>query len=155
MSMFYLDTSAIVKRYFPEAGSGWVHTLADPAAGNNLLLCEATLAETAAAIAAKHRASGGITLAERDGILRRFLQHCDDEYILVPLNRAVINRAVLLTQSHRLRGYDAVQLAAALLVNAQYLAAGLPTLTFITADNDLLTAAVAEGLATDNPNAHP
>jgi uncharacterized protein len=155
MSVFYLDTSAIVKRYVPETGMAWVRALADSAAGNNLRLCEVILAETAAAVAAKHRVPSGITLTERDGILRRFLQHCNDEYILVPLNRAVIDRAIMLTPSHWLRGYDAVQLAAALLVNAQYLIAGLPPLTFVTADNDLLAAVFAEGLTTDDPNMHP
>ncbi len=41
------------------------------------------MAETAAVIAAKQRASGGITLGERDAILQRFLQHCNDEYVLL------------------------------------------------------------------------
>jgi hypothetical protein len=31
----------------------------------------------------------------------------------------------------------------------------LPTLTFVAADDDLLSAAHAEGLATENPNLHP
>ena len=66
-----------------------------------------------------------------------------------------LDRAMNLTQNHRLRGYDAVQLAAALVVNEQYRAAGLPALTFITADNDLVAAAGAEGLMADNPNLHP
>ena len=155
MSVFYLDTSAMVKRYFPEAGTVWIQALADPANGHTLLLGELTLAETAAVIAAKQRASSGITLAERDGILLRFLQHCNDEYALVPISRSVVDRAVLLTQQYRLRGYDSVQLAAALLVNAQYLAAGMPGLTFMAADNDLIAAAQAEGLTVANPNNYP
>jgi uncharacterized protein len=154
MSAFYLDTSALVKRYFPEVGTPWVQALTDPATGNILLLSEITLAETAAVIAAKQRASAGITLVERDGILRRFLQHCTDEYLLIPANHIIIDRAVILTQSHRLRGYDAVQLATALATNAEYLAAGLPALTFITADADLIAAAHIEGLAIENPNTH-
>jgi len=38
MSVFYLDTSAIVKRSFPETGTGWIQKLADPGSGNTLLL---------------------------------------------------------------------------------------------------------------------
>jgi hypothetical protein len=66
----------------------------------------------------------------------------------------MIDRAMQLTQNHRLRDYDAVQLAVALIVNAQYVVAGLPELTFV-ADHDLVSAAHAEGLAADNPNLHP
>lgn len=61
----------------------------------------------------------------------------------------------MLTQRHRLRGYDAVQLAAALLANQPLIAAGLPALTFIAADEDLIAAARAEGLPAENPNAYP
>lgn len=111
MSIFYCDTSAIVKRYFPEVGTAWMQALTAPVYGHTLLLGELTLAETAAVIGAKQRASDGITIIERDAILQRFLQHCNDEYGLIPTDRTTINRAVLLTQQHRLRGYDAVQLS--------------------------------------------
>jgi len=47
-----------------------------------------------------------------------------------------------------LRGYDAVQLAAALAT------AVLPGLVFVAADDDLLAAAHAEGLAAENHNQH-
>ena len=52
-----------------------------------------------------------------------------------------------LTQQHRLRAYDAVQLATAIAA-----AAVLPGLAFVAADNDLLDAAQAEGLTAENPN---
>jgi hypothetical protein len=69
-------------------------------------------------------------------------------YQIAPLSAALISRAVTLTQQHRPRGYDAVQLAAALAA-----AAILPGLIFVAADDDLL-AAHAEGLAAENPNLH-
>jgi hypothetical protein len=53
---------------------------------------------------------------------------------------------------HGIDTRNAVQLAAAL--HAQARARGLPSLILITADEDLLTAANAEGLTTDNPNIH-
>jgi hypothetical protein len=155
MTIYYIDTSAVVKRYFPEQGTLWMTALADTAAANTLLMSELTLAETAAAIAAKQRAPGGISIVERDGIINRFLQHSNDEYTLIPSQRTVIDRAVSLTQRHRLRGYDAVQLATALLIHEQYTAARLPALTFVSADSDLLNAARAEGLSTENPNEYP
>ncbi|MFN8496914.1 MAG: type II toxin-antitoxin system VapC family toxin [Anaerolineae bacterium] len=68
--------------------------------------------------------------------------------------QCVVDRAMELTQKHRLRGYDAVQLAAALDVQATVRAAGPFTMTFLTADEDLSAAALAEGLTADNPNHH-
>lgn len=155
MSHFYLDASAVVKRYSPEPGSSWVRELCEPSAGHVLMLGEITLAEGAAAFAAKHRAPSGITRQERDDAVALFLSHCDAEYDLVAVQRSIIDRAVDLTQRHKLRAYDAVQLAAALAANDALLAADLAPLTFVAADTDLLTAARAEGIATDNPNLHP
>jgi len=71
---------------------------------------------------------------------------------LVAITRAIIDRAVRLTQGHKLRGYDAVQLATALAVDTALTVAGLSQLIFVAADGDLLTAANAEGLATEDPN---
>lgn len=48
-----------------------------------------------------------------------------------------------------------MQLAAALTIHDQRLAAGFPALLLISADDDLNVAAHAEGLAVDNPNNHP
>jgi predicted nucleic acid-binding protein len=152
MSDFFLDTSAIVKRYSPEAGSDWIKAITDIIAGHDITLAEITLAEVAAAFAAKARAPGGITIEERDQALADFLRDCDEHYDLLSISREVIDLAVSLTQRHKLRGYDAVQLAGALIVNTELLAEGLPSLTFVSADEDLVEAAEAEGLLTENPN---
>jgi predicted nucleic acid-binding protein len=113
------------------------------------------MAEVGAALAVKHRVPGGITLRERDSALSLFLSHCQSEYELISVSRLIVDLAVRLTQDHKLRGYDAVQLASALVTNQTFTAAGLSSLTFIAADSDLLTAAQAEGLSIDNPNLHP
>jgi hypothetical protein len=46
---------------------------------------------------------------------------------------------------------DAIQLACA--IQAQKLL--MVKMTFVSADNNLLSAALSEGFATDNPNLHP
>lgn len=155
MSTFYLDASALVKRYLTETGSAWVLALTDPAAGNTIVVAEITRVEVAAALAARHRAPGGISRKERDDAVSLLLKHSDTEYQIASLSRTTISRAVDLTQNHRLRGYDAVQLATALAANESLVAAGLPSLTFVAADNDLLAAASSEGLTTENPNQYP
>ena len=48
-----------------------------------------------------------------------------------------------------------LSVATALAVNAELLQKKLLPLTFVAADDDLLKAAEAEGLPTENPNLHP
>jgi hypothetical protein len=50
--------------------------------------------------------------------------------------------------------YDAVQLAAALIVQAMRGTLGLSALELVSADHDLNDAATAEELTVDNPNSH-
>lgn len=152
MSYFFLDSSAIVKRYVPESGTIWLVNLTQASRGHTIIISEITQTEVAAAIAAKHRARHGITLQERDNALNIFLQHCNTEYQMVPVNRIIFAYSIQLTQNHRLRGYDAIQLATALVTNKILTANGFLDLTFISADTDLILATQAEGLPTDNPN---
>ena len=154
MTDYYLDASALVKRYAGELGSAWIRQITDPVAENTVLLAEIALAEVAAALAAKHRAPGGITRQQRDRALSRFLQDCDEHFLLLPVDRPVIDRAVELTQTHRLRGYDAVQLATALVTGEALKSQNLSPPVFVAGDDDLLIAAQAEGLPTDNPLDH-
>lgn len=154
MSFFYLDSSALVKRYLPEVGSTWINTLTDSNSGHTILVSALTRVEAAAAIAARQRA-GTITIQERNTAVALLFQHYQTEYRAVLVDAIVIDRAVRLTQNYRLRGYDAVQLASALEVNTRYRAIGLAGVTFIAADSDLLTAAQHAGMAIDDPNQHP
>jgi uncharacterized protein len=151
---YYVDASALVKRYADESGSAWVRQISDPFAQQTILLAEITLAEVAAALAAKHRAPGGITQEQRDRVLSRFLQDCAEHFVLLPVDRPVIDRAVELTQRHRLRGYDAVQLATALVTAETLQMQNLSAPIFVAADGDLLAAAAAEHLLVENPLSH-
>lgn len=155
VNRFFLDTSALIKRYTVESGSTWVQTLTAPTPRRKIVLSEITLAEFASAIARKHRTPHGISRPERDRTLALFLDHCRNQYELTSVSRTIIDRAVRLTQNHKLRGYDAVQLGSGLVLNERLVAAGGLRLTFVAADHDLLAAANAEGLATENPNLYP
>jgi uncharacterized protein len=151
VSEYYLDASALVKRYTDEPGSAWILRITDKQAHHTILLSEITLAEVAAALSAKQRARGGITPQQRERALSRFLQDCDEHFLLLPVDRLVIDRAVMLTQHHRLRGYDAIQLATALVTSETLQSQNLSPTIFVASDDDLLTAAAAENLPVDNP----
>lgn len=153
MSIYFLDASALVKRYTIELGSTWLLSISDPGA-HTLLLAEVTVVEVAAAFASKQRCRHGISIEERERALGRFLQECEDHFLLIPVDRDVIELAVDLTQRHRLRGYDAVQLATALVANGDLIEQGHSALVFVASDEDLVAAAESEGLATDNPLDH-
>ena len=154
MTEYYLDASALVKRYADEAGSIWIRQITDIEARHTIMLAEITLAEVAAALAAKHRVPGGITQKQRDRVLSRFLQDCDEHFLLLPIDRPVIDRAVTLTQNYRLRGYDAVQLATALVTSDTLQVQNLSPPIFVASDNDLLSAATDENLPVENPLVH-
>lgn len=151
MPAYYLDSSALVKRYVTETGSAWVQTLCGDAA-NALFISELALVEVGSAYARRcHR--GEITDEQRRNYLDVFIYDCTETYHLIPAARSLIERGLDLTQRRHLRAHDAMQLASALAAHAVLTLAGLPGLTFVSADDGLLHAASAEGLMTENPNA--
>lgn len=149
----YFDSSALVKRYLAETGSAWVQARCnDPA--RTIVTVDLSRVEVAAAFAAKLRGKF-ITQAECQEIRAKLAADAEKRYQVIPVTPRRVDEAIELTTRHRLRGYDAVHLACALRLNRALLNANLPPLTLVAADDDLLKAAQAEGLATENPNLHP
>jgi len=151
---YYIDASALVKRYTREPGSTWVLQITEPSAQHTILLAEITFAEVAAALAAKQRAPGDLTPLQGARILSRFLQDCVDHFLLLPVDRLVIDRAVEVTQRYRVRGYDAVQLATVIVTRETIQSHHLPSPVFVAADRDLPAAVGTEQLPTENPLDH-
>jgi len=149
VAAYFLDSSTVVKRYAQETGTSWVQALAAPAAGHLLVVVRITLAETVAAITRKER-GGFITPQEAANALADFQLDFARQYAIVEVSAALVAQAASLARTHGLRGYDAVQLAAALETHSQ-----LPSVTLLSADAGLNTAAQAEGMSVDDPNNHP
>jgi predicted nucleic acid-binding protein len=152
-AVFYLDTSALVKRYVVERGSSWLAQLCNAESDKTIATALITQAEAAAAFARKTR-DGTLLPADHTAILRDLAHDFVREYVTVEISRSLVERAVDLTTRHKLRGYDAVQLSAALELNQILLSAELAPATFVAADDELLTAAQSEGLRIANPNDH-
>jgi predicted nucleic acid-binding protein len=146
---YFLDTSAIVKRYVLETGTAWVRTLVAPATGNFIYLARITEVEVTAAIA-RRRGQPGLSVAEASAALGLFRQDLAQDYRIAEITVPLLRQAAFLADTHALRGYDAVQLAATLEVRLQ-----VPLLILVSGDGDLNTAAAAEGLPVENPNMHP
>lgn len=69
MTVYYADSSALVKRYVSEPGSAWVQGICDPIAGHVIALAHLGLVEIAAALGVKHR-QGVLPTPTRDGLLQ-------------------------------------------------------------------------------------
>jgi predicted nucleic acid-binding protein len=149
VAAYFLDTSTVVKRYVQEIGTAWVQSLTSPAAGHALFLVRITLAEVVAAVTRRER-GGSLAAAAAAQALADFQYDFAQQYFVVDVSAGLVAQAAALARTHGLRGYDAVQLAAACEVHAQ-----APSLTLLSADADLNTAAAAEGLRVDDPNRHP
>lgn len=154
MAVYFLDSSALVKRYVQETGTAWILSLCDPAASAGLYVARIAGAEVVTAIA--RRGHGGDLLAsDAASAIRQFRLEFATMYRIVEITPALVLRAMDLAQTHALRGYDAVQLAAALELNTLRLAQGMSALTLVSADGELNAAATVEGLPVEDPNAHP
>jgi predicted nucleic acid-binding protein len=154
MASYYLESSALVKRYVVETGTAWVRGLAAPASGNTLFIAQITGVEAVAAITLRAR-RGATSPSDAVAAIANFRRNFALGYYALPVTLAVIGRAMDLAEKHGLRGYDAVQLATALQVQSQRRSNGLPAIVFVSVDAPLNAAAAAEGLAVDDPNAHP
>jgi uncharacterized protein len=135
--MLYLDTSALVKLYVTERGSPVVRAWV--ASAPVLVTARITYAEARAAMAQAARL-GLLSVSE----LRKTVTELDADWqthAVVEIDEALVVRAGGLAEEHALRGYDAVQLAAALA--ARPLASEYQFASF---DRELNAAAAREGL---------
>jgi len=153
MTDYFFDSSALVKRYVLETGTNWIVSICDPRAGNTIFLARITSVEVVSAVARRRR-NKSLSGANAAAVLDDFRFDSANQYFFVDITDTLIDRAMTLADNHALRGYDAVQLAAALILQDQRQSLNLPDCQFISADSALNAAAVSEGLQTDDPNLH-
>ncbi len=151
MPAYFLDASALVKAYTHEPGSRWVRQVLGRSA-TRAFISPLSGAEVLAAIARKERL-GELDLATRERVAAAFRKDYRRRFAHTALTASVIEKAMALVLGHPLRGYDAVQLASALLLPA--VSSQLRSLLFVSADSALLRIARQMGLATENPLDHP
>lgn len=155
MQPYFFDSSALVKRYVNEIGTAWIINLFGSRARHQIFVVEITLAEVISALARRHRGLSVSSRAYGGRATMRFHKAFDTKFFKVKVHLPMIRHAALLAEKCFLRGYDAVQLAAAMEVEAERRLVGASPLTLVTADTDLLSAANSEGLLVENPNSHP
>jgi predicted nucleic acid-binding protein len=154
MADYFFDTSALVKRHVTEAGSAWVRSLTQAKTAHTLYLARITAVEMVAAITRRQR-GGSLSSAQAGAILGYFRRQLTGRYFILEINPALLAAAMIPSRNHGLRAYDAVQLAAALEIDRSNQKAGFGAVTLVSADRELNAAAIAEGMAVEDPNSHP
>jgi uncharacterized protein len=154
MAIYFIDSSALVKRYIREIGSNGVLNLFAPNMGNDVFIATITAVEIIAAITRRSR-NASISIADATFIRNQFKNDLQTDYQIVEVTESIINSAMILSETYGLRGYDAVQLATGCAVNSLCINNGLPPLIFVSADNELNSAVIKEGLMIENPNLYP
>lgn len=134
----YVDTSTLLKLVVEEAGSDAAAVIWDSA--DALASVGLVVVEARAALAAANRA--GRLTGEQHQAAKQETATLIEELHLVEITDDLITAAADLTETESLRGYDAVHLAAALVVGASILT---------SADEALCGAASHHGLHVANP----
>ncbi len=153
MAVYFLDTSALVKRHVQEAGTAWIRDLTRADTPDDLYIARIAVVELVAAITRRER-GGRLSPAQGAAIIGHIRKRVSRRYIVVEHSPALFDEASHLARAYGLRGYDAVQLATATTLNRQRLTLGLSNVTLVSADAELNQAALTEGLLFENPSLH-
>jgi uncharacterized protein len=92
MATYFLDSSAIIKRYVAEQGQVWIAALCNPVQGHELYIAQVTLVEVVAAICRRAREQG-ITIEDRDTFISTFRQDSQRAYGVRPVTIATYTSA--------------------------------------------------------------
>jgi hypothetical protein len=145
MAAHFVDSSALLKRYRYETGTERVAELLD---GSDRLVVS-RLAEVEISVAIVRRARAARTAeGELNAVLAMLDRDIRSSFDVVEIDSSVIRLAVDLTRKHGLRAADAIQLASALSARTK---AKLQELMLISTDQELNSAASAEGLSVVDP----
>lgn len=160
MPSYFFDSSALVKRYVKEVGTAWVINLTDPKVANTIYIARITGVEVIAAIRKAERCRI-ITKVDADKIINDFRSDFSSQYFIIEMKADILTSAMDLADKYTLKGYDAVQLATAMMIDDQIKKTGLsamltvPSLTLVCSDKQLLAAASATSLSVEDPQLHP
>jgi predicted nucleic acid-binding protein len=143
--ILYLDTSALLKKYFKENSSEDVISLWKDSTA--IITSAVAYAETLASIYRKRRESRDIDAHIFKAVLKSF-QKDWKSFIRVDVNEGLHEIINKLVATHPLRGFDAIHLASALLLHEKI----ENNFIFVCYDKRLIKAAIEEGLETRPQN---
>lgn len=145
MKNLFFDTSALVKRYYDEPGTETVDSLIENDE-TKVVLTAITVIETVSAFRRKYNRDD-IPEDVVDGLLSSFFDEALTEFLIVPTEEALFTHSFDLILEDDLRTLDSLQLSAALAVAEE-----VESLTFVCADQELVSIAEERELETTNPD---
>jgi predicted nucleic acid-binding protein len=148
---FYLDASALAKRYVPETGSPLIDAILDAVPRPGLYILNIGAGEVVS-IFVRKRNAGIISDAEFGQALLDFEADIVRAAAVnkVPVSNRLATSAFALIVAHSINSTDAVTLRSALAIAHKLRQSG-DDLVLVASDQRLLRAAQAEGLVTFNP----
>lgn len=148
MTLYFLDTSALVKLYVAKPGTdGILPRISDRPENRFAVLALATV-EIRSAIRRRQRA-GDIDAEVATAILQNVQSHMETGFLRQAVNETVIDTALAMIDRYTLRAFDAIQLAGCLVLCG----IGGQAFTFVCSDRRLLEAARSEELSVFDPAA--
>jgi predicted nucleic acid-binding protein len=96
-------------------------------------------------------ATGETELEEALFAVDRLKSDTHGTYAIIEVVTEMSDRAVEIAEKHRLRAYDCLQLATALLLHEQRVALRMEPLVLASSDGELNAAAEADGLLVEDP----
>ncbi len=149
MIYYYLDSSAIVKRYIREQGSQFIaDIITKPDCHFSTVSISKT--EVISALSKRYREK---ELSDDDygAVLDRVLLDFDDEYSIIPASQELVSLSARLAQVYPLKGYDCIQLSAAISLKTRLKDFNVRTV-LISSDSQVCNAAADEGFEVIDPN---
>lgn len=152
MSIYFFDTSGLVKKYIRELGTDWVLQTLHPARSHRIYIAPIACVELHAAL---KRREEDMSTYQMEVVREELQSDLLKRFQAVDFAEDLLRSGCEMAWKHGLRGYDAIQLASALSIVRGYRRPGRHTpITFVTADAKLLHAAESEGFAVEDPNNH-
>jgi len=148
LTVFYLDTSAFLKRFKTEPGSDVVATLFDGSLEAEILTTSYYTVLEVIGVARRLLKGRALTRRAYSLMMSRFLTDIQ-QIVVQPVNDELVASAVDLADRYALRAGDALQLATALAVNA-----ALPedaAMVVVASDKDLVEACAVARIEALNP----
>ena len=149
MPAYYFDASVAVKAYSEEEGSARVEEILNRV--TEIYLSLIGVVEVAAAFSGKTK-TGEIGTEDAVSLLEEFRTDLEAIYQIAEIKPATTDRAVAIAERYRLRAYDCLQLATALLLHGQRAALRMEPLILVSSNGELNVAAANEGMLIEDPS---
>ena len=147
MALYYLDTSALVKRYRTERGTEVMAALFSHQTLDNAFITSHLTVLEVEAVAARAVGARLLTQRAHGTLLRLFNEDLERAITVLPFTSAVLSEAIGVARRYTLRAGDCIHLATALRTTQAMLA----NIVFVTSDRELYRAARRAGFTPLNP----